>query len=135
MKALTPDQLTKAQTLVKRTGVSMGVALINLGFVSEAELLDFLGKQYGVRAVDLSQVAIERDALKWLPQGFCEKYIAIPVSADRGSLVIAMADPSNGSAVDDLKFLLGSTPHEIVVATETAIRAALKKYPPSQPVG
>ena len=132
---LTPDQLKAAQAEARRSRISVGQALINAGNVAEPDLIEFLAKQYGVRAVDLSQVTIEWEALRWLPKNLCEKYTAVPISKMDDSLVIAMADPSNIYAVDEIKFLLGNTPHEIVVASQSAIRAAIQKYPPSQPVG
>src|SRR5689334_11213444 len=127
---LTPDQLKAAHAEARKSRISIGQALLNAGNASDREVIESVSKHCRIRAVDLNQLTIEWSALKWLPQRFCEKHVAIPISEAGGSVVIAMADPSNIFAVDEIKFLLGNTPHEIVVASESAIRVAIQKYPP-----
>ncbi|WP_050724764.1 type IV-A pilus assembly ATPase PilB [Vulgatibacter incomptus] len=121
------QQLQKAQDEARKSGQRIGSALLKVGAIEETKLTDFLSRQYGVPSIDLKEFEIDPEVLKLIPREACEKHSVIPVNRAGASLIVAMADPSNIFAVDDLKFLTGYN-IETVVASEANIRAAIEKY-------
>lgn len=121
------QQLRRAQEEQQKTGTRIGTALIKVGAIEESKLTDFLSKQYGVPAINLKEFDIEPDIIKLVPKDVAEKHLVLPVNRAGSSLIVAMCDPSNIYAVDDLKFLTGYN-IEAVVASEPAIREAIEKY-------
>ncbi len=121
------QQLRKAQEEQQKSGTRIGTALIKSGAIEETKLTDFLSKQYGVPAINLRDFDIDPDIIKLVPKDVAEKHLVIPVNRAGPSLIVAMCDPSNIYAVDDLKFLTGYN-IETVVASEPAIREAIEKY-------
>ena len=125
-KRISLEQLREAQQQQKDDNISLGYALARLGAISDQEITDFLSEQYRVQAIDLSEYEIDRDILKLISLQVCERHKIIPVSRAGSSLIVAMADPSNLNAIDDVKFLTGYNV-EPVVSSETSIIAALEK--------
>jgi len=125
-KRISLQQLRDAQTAQKEDGVSLGYALAKMGYISDQEITEFLSQQYRVQSIDLSDHEIEQDVLKLITQDVCERHKIIPVSRAGTSLIVAMADPSNLHAIDDVKFLTGFNV-EPVVASEAAIMAAIER--------
>ena len=121
------EQLKAAQDTQKKDGVSLGYALAKMGFISDQEITQFLSQQYRVQAIDLSEYEIDPDVLKLITQEVCTRHKIIPVSRAGASLIVAMADPSNLHAIDDIKFLTGYNV-EPVVASEAAIQTAIERY-------
>jgi type IV pilus assembly protein PilB len=121
------QQLRKAQEEQQKTGTRIGTALIKVGAIEESKLTDFLSKQYGVPAINLKEFDIDPEIIKLVPKDVAEKHLVLPVNRAGSSLIVAMCDPSNIYAVDDLKFLTGYN-IEPVVASEPAIREAIEKY-------
>ncbi len=121
------QQLRKAQEEQQKTGTRIGTALIKTGAIEESKLTDFLSKQYGVPAINLRDFDIDPDIIKLVPKDVAEKHLVIPVNRAGPSLIVAMCDPSNIYAVDDLKFLTGYN-IESVVASEPSIREAIERY-------
>jgi type IV pilus assembly protein PilB len=121
------EQLKAAQDTQKKDGVSLGYALAKMGFISDQEITQFLSQQYRVQAIDLSEYEIDPDVLKLITQEVCSRHKIIPVSRAGASLIVAMADPSNLHAIDDIKFLTGYNV-EPVVASEAAIQTAIERY-------
>lgn len=126
-KLITTDQLKKAIEEQRSSGGRLGYNLAKLGYVNEKDLTTFLSKQYGIPAVDLATTEIDPEIIKQIPQDVANKYQVIPISRTGSTLVIAMADPSNIFAIDDLKFLTGYN-IDSVVASEAAIKDAIEKY-------
>src|SRR5215207_4898575 len=124
---ITVQQLRKAQEEQQRNGTRIGTALIKTGAIEESKLTDFLSKQYGVPAINLKDFDIDPEIIKLVPKEVAEKHLVIPVNRAGPSLIVAMCDPSNIYAVDDLKFLTGYN-IEAVVASEVSIREALERY-------
>lgn len=120
-------QLKKAQDEQAKSGGRIGYALIKTGAIEESKLTDFLSKQYGVPAINLKDFDIDPEIIKLVPKEVCEKHLIIPVNRAGASLIIAMSDPSNIFAMDDIKFLTGYN-IETVVASEMAIRDAVERY-------
>ncbi|MCC6335460.1 MAG: type IV-A pilus assembly ATPase PilB [Myxococcales bacterium] len=121
------QQLRKAQEEQQKTGTRIGTALIKTGAIEESKLTDFLSKQYGVPAINLKEFDIDQEIIKLVPKDVATKHLVLPVNRAGSSLIVAMCDPSNIYAVDDLKFLT-SYNIEPVVASEPAIREAIERY-------
>ncbi len=126
-KLITPLQLQQAIEEQKSTGGRLGYQLTKMGFIEENELTAFLSKQYGVPSIDLNEFDIEPEIIKLIPKEVVLKHQVIPVNRTGSTLIVAMADPSNIFAIDDIKFLTGYNV-EVVVASEQAIEAAVEKY-------
>jgi type IV pilus assembly protein PilB len=124
---ITDDHLKKALMTQKSEGGRLGSILVKLGFVQEDKLMTFLSKQYGVPYVDLSKFEINPAVIKHIPPDVAQKYRIMPINRAGATITIAMVDPSNIFAIDDIKFMTGYNV-EAVVATEGAIVEAIKKY-------
>ncbi|MBI5598179.1 MAG: type IV-A pilus assembly ATPase PilB [Deltaproteobacteria bacterium] len=122
-KLITQDQLKEALDEQKRNGGKLGYNLAKLGYITEKDLAAFLSKQYGIPTVDITTHEIDPEVIKLIPEDVARKYQVLPLSRSGATLVVAMADPSNIFAIDDIKFLTGYNV-ETVVASEGAI----KKY-------
>ena len=124
---ITPDQLKKATDEQKFKGGRLESILVKLGFVKEDDLLSFLSAQYRVPSVKLSKIEINPNVIKLVPASKAKNYLMIPVQRVGPKLTLAMADPSNIVAIDEIKFMT-SFNVEPVVASETEIVEAIKKY-------
>ncbi|MEE9252245.1 MAG: type IV-A pilus assembly ATPase PilB [Thermodesulfobacteriota bacterium] len=121
------DQLKTAIEEQRKTGKRLGEALLNLGYINEYQLVEFLSKQYGVPAVNLDEFEIGHDIINTVSKDTAIKHNLIPINRTDSTLVLAMSDPSNIFAVDDLKFATGNN-IEVVVASERAVQTAIEKY-------
>jgi type IV pilus assembly protein PilB len=124
---ITPLELQQAIEQQRNAGGRLGYQLTKMGFIEENELTAFLSKQYGVPSIDLGEFDIELDIIKLIPKEVVLKHQIIPVNRTGATLIVAMADPSNIFAIDDIKFLTGYNV-EVVVASEQAIEGAVEKY-------
>src|SRR5512132_3640111 len=125
-KVITPEQLEQAAKVQKDTACRLGSALVRLGFLSEEDVTNFLSRQYGVPAINLSYFEIDPAVVKLIPFETARRYQILPLSRVGASLTIAMVDPTNVFAMDDIKFMTGFN-IEPVVASETAIMEAVEK--------
>src|SRR4029077_13851291 len=103
--------------------------LVKMGFVKDEEITALLSKQYGIPSINLAQFQIDPAVVKLVPAETAQKYQVIPLSRAGASLTIAMTDPTNVFAMDDIKFMTGYNV-EPVVASEIAITEAVQKYYP-----
>ncbi|HUP40742.1 MAG TPA: hypothetical protein VM115_11525, partial [Vicinamibacterales bacterium] len=126
-KRITPDQLQEALNYQKANGGKLGFNLAKLGFVKDEELTALLSKQYGVPSINLAQFEIDPAVIKLIPAETAQKYQIIPLSRAGATLTIAMTDPTNVFAMDDIKFMTGYNV-EPVVASETAVGDAITRY-------
>ena len=126
-KFITADQLKKAIEEQRTSGGRLGYNLAKLGLINEKDLTAFLSKQYGIPSVDPATTEVDPEVIKLIPEDVANKYQVIPISRTGSTLVLAMADPSNIFAIDDIKFLTGYNV-ESMVASEVAIKAAIEKY-------
>ncbi|MFK7990132.1 MAG: type IV-A pilus assembly ATPase PilB [Sandaracinaceae bacterium] len=124
-KLISLQQLRAAQDESRRANTSLGYQLARMGYISDEEITNFLSQQYRVQSIDLSEFEIDQEVLKLVTQEVCERHRIIPVSRAGSSLIVAMADPSNLHAIDDIKFLTGYNV-EPVVASEPAILGAIE---------
>ncbi|HPE29147.1 MAG TPA: type IV-A pilus assembly ATPase PilB [Candidatus Mcinerneyibacteriales bacterium] len=120
-------QLQRALEEQKRTHETIGTILVKLGFVSETDLTNTLGKQLGVASVDLSHFEIDANVLKIIPEDIARKYKVIPLHRMGYTITLAMANPTNVMAIDDIKFRTGYN-IEPVVAAETSIMKSIDAY-------
>jgi type IV pilus assembly protein PilB len=126
-KIITPEQLSQALKVQKQQGgARLGSILVKLGYVTDEEVTTFLSRQYGVPAINLNYFELDPSVIKLVPQETANRYQVLPLSRVGASLTIAMADPTNVFAIDDVKFMTGFN-IEPVVASETAIAAAIEK--------
>src|SRR6188768_1146561 len=126
-KRITPAQLQEALTYQKTSGGKLGYNLVKLGFVKDEEITALLSKQYGVPSINLTQFEIDPGIIKLIPAETAHKYQIVPLSRSGATLTIAMTDPTNVFAMDDIKFMTGYNV-EPVVASETAVVDAITKY-------
>ena len=125
-KLISLSQLRQAQDEQSRSGKNLNAALAKLGFISDQDITNFLSQQYRVPTIQLDEYEIDADILKLVQREQCERHKVIPVSRAGSSLIVAMADPTNLHAIDDLKFLTGYN-IEPVIASENAILAAIER--------
>ncbi|HJZ04484.1 MAG TPA: type II secretion system protein GspE, partial [Patescibacteria group bacterium] len=126
-EVINPDQLKTAIEEQKRTGKRLGDTLVRLGYISQYELVAFLSKQYGVPAINLDEFDVMPEVLKFIPRESAVKHSLIPINRSGGTLVVAMSDPSNIFAIDELKFATGHN-IEVVVASEDSIKNAIERH-------
>jgi type IV pilus assembly protein PilB len=126
-KRITPEQLQEALNYQRQNGGKLGFNLIKLGFVKDDEITALLSKQYGVPSIALGQFDVDANVVKLVPSETAQKYQIIPLSRSGATLTIAMTDPTNVFAMDDIKFMTGYNV-EPVVASETAVVDAIAKY-------
>src|SRR5262247_4153540 len=126
-KRITPAQLQEALSYQKTNGGKLGYNLVKLGFVKDEEITALLSKQYGVPSINLTQFEIDPGIIKLIPSETAHKYQIVPLSRAGATLTIAMTDPTNVFAMDDIKFMTGYNV-EPVVASETAVIDAITKY-------
>ncbi|MBM4392025.1 MAG: type IV-A pilus assembly ATPase PilB [Deltaproteobacteria bacterium] len=124
---ISPLQLQKAMETQRSTGGRLGHQLTKLGFIEENELTAFLSKQYGVPSINLSDFEIDAEVLKVIPKEVVVRHQVIPINKSGNTLIVAMADPSNIYAVDDIKFISNFNV-DVVVASEGQIAEAIEKY-------
>jgi len=124
---ITEEQLKEALEAQKRDGGRLGFNLVKLGFVSDVEITKFLAKQYNVPGVDLAYKEIPEAVLKLLPPDVAQKYQAVPVSRVGKVITVAMANPSDVFAIEDIKFVTGFEVRP-AVASEGLIQGAIGKY-------
>ncbi|KYF89020.1 GspE/PulE family protein [Sorangium sp. So ce388] len=125
-KLISLQQLRQAQEEQRKTGQNLGYALAKLGYISDGEITSFLSTQYRVPAVALDEYEIDAEVSRLVSREVCEKHKIIPISRSGTALVVAMADPTNLHAIDDIKFLTGFNV-EPVVASETGITEAIER--------
>ncbi len=121
------QQLQKAQEEARKSGGRIGALLVRQGAIAEHDLTTFLSKQYGVPAISLKDFDVDEDVIKLIPRTIAEKHQVVPVNRAGSSLIVAMSDPSNIFAIDEIKFHTGYNV-EPVVASEQAIREAIERY-------
>jgi type IV pilus assembly protein PilB len=124
---VTPEQLGGAVEEQQRLGRSLGRVLVDLGILTEAQLVAALATQIGMQFVDLSDFAVDGSAVSRVSSAVCRRHTALPIGYEDGKLVVAMADPANVFALDDIRSMSG---YEIkpVVATKPDLIAAINRF-------
>ena len=127
MELVTEGQIQEALALQRENGGALGRILVELGYVSEEEMLLALGAQVGMEVVNLEGMELDREVLSKLQPTMAKVYKIIPIKFENNTLVVAMADPLNVSILDDLRFLLNCEVQG-AVSNEEAVNKAIEKY-------
>ena len=122
-----PDDLQRAREDQQRNGGRLGEALVRLKYLKEEDIVAMLGRQYGLPPVDLDNYDVDTDVIRLISEEQVHKYHIIPINRVGSTLIIAVDDPSNMVAIDDIKFLTGYNV-EAVLASSSAIKRAIDKY-------
>ncbi len=125
-KVITTEQLDQALKVQKESGTRLGSILVKLGYLSDEDVTNFLSRQYGVPAINLTYFEIDPSVVKLIPYETAKRYQILPLSRVGASLTIAMVDPTNVFAMDDIKFMTGFN-IEPVVASESSILEGIEK--------
>jgi len=124
---ITADQLKRALAEQRSSGMRLGYTLVKLGFIEETEITKMLARQYRMPAVDLSRFEVDPKILKLISSDIAGKYTVLPLKREGRTLTIAIADPNNVAAIEDIKFI---TRCDIfpVIAGEYTLRNAIERY-------
>lgn len=115
-KLITLQQLKDAQEEQKKKGGQLGFHLAKLGYIKEDEITKFLSQQYRIPSINLDEYQIDGELIKIIPKEMAEKHKVIPVARAGSSLIVAMADPTNLHAIDEIKFLTGLNVEPVIAA-------------------
>jgi type IV pilus assembly protein PilB len=124
---ISPQHLREALDYQREHGGRLGYNLVKLGLVSDDMITAVLSRQYGIPSVNLELFQIDEHVLRLIPQEVAQKYSVLPLSRVGASLTLAMVDPTNVFAMDDIKFMTGLNVEPVVVA-EASIQEAIAKY-------
>jgi type IV pilus assembly protein PilB len=124
---ISQDQLKQALDYQKKNGGRLGTCLVKMGLVSDEDITAVLSRQYGVPSINLKFYEVDASVIKLVPQETAIRYQIVPLSRVGSTLTIAMTDPTNVFAMDDIKFMTGFNV-EPVVASESAISEAIGKF-------
>jgi type IV pilus assembly protein PilB len=124
---LSPQQLREALDYQREHGGRLGFNLVKLGFISDDMITAVLSRQYGVPSVNLELFDIDDSVIRLIPHEVAQKYSVLPLSRVGATLTLAMVDPTNVFAMDDIKFMTGLN-IEPVVVSEAAVQEAISKY-------
>ena len=124
---ITAEQLKRALQEQKSTGMRLGYTLVKLGFIDETEVTKMLARQYRMPAVDLSRFEVDPKILKLLPGDIATKHAVLPLKREGRTLTVAIADPNNVAAIEDIKFITRMDVFP-VVAGEYTLRNAIERY-------
>ena len=124
---ITQEQLKRALQEQRGTGMRLGYTLVKLGFVEETEVTKMLARQYRMPAVDLSRFEVDPKILKLIPADIANKHTVLPLKREGRTLTVALADPNNVTAIEDIKFI---TRCDIfpVIAGEYTLRNAIERH-------
>src|SRR5450756_2326251 len=126
-KLITSEQLQEGLREVQSSGMKLGESLVKLGYISEEDITECLSQQFGVPSINLQHFEIDASVIKLIPADVARKYNILPVNKTGATITIAMADPTNVFAMDDIKFMTGYNV-EPVVASEAALQLAIDKH-------
>src|SRR5487761_140672 len=124
---ISSDQLKQALDYQKKNGGRLGTWLVKMGLVNDDDITAVLSRQYGVPSINLKFYEVDPSVIKLVPQETAVRYQIVPLSRVGSTLTIAMTDPTNVFAMDDIKFMTGFNV-EPVVASESAISEAIGKF-------
>ena len=124
---ISPQQLKEALEYQRANGGRLGTTLVKLGIIEDSEIAKHLSRQYGVPSVNLSFFEVDRTSVKMVPQDVAAKYMVLPLSRVGATLTLAMVDPTNVFAIDDIKFMTGLSVEPVIVS-EAAFQAVFEKF-------
>src|SRR5512132_3345595 len=124
---ISPQHLREALDYQREHGGRLGYNLVKLGMVSDDMITAVLSRQYGIPSVNLELFQIDDSVLRLIPQEVAQKYSVLPLSRVGATLTLAMVDPTNVFAMDDIKFMTGLNVEPVVVA-EASVQGAIARY-------
>lgn len=124
---ITPQQLKEALDFQRANGGRLGSIFVTLGLVKDEAVTSVLSRQYGVPAVNLDMFEVDSNAVRLLPEETARKYMVLPLARNGSTMTLAMVDPANVFAIDDIKFMTGLSVEQVVVS-ELAIERAIARY-------
>jgi len=124
---ITPKQLEKAHEKEKASGESLRKILVSMGLLTENDISQAIGEQLGIKFMDIKNIEIEIELAKSIPDNLAQRYKVVPVEQNEDKLTLAMVDPTDVVALDDIRLVTGFT-IEPVISTEEAINEAIGKY-------
>src|SRR4249919_1744025 len=124
---ISEEHLQRALEEHRNTPKSLGRVLIDLGYIRERDLVRALAEQVGLEFVDLTEYRVDATAAALLPEALCRRYRALPIGEEDGKLLVAMSDPANVYALDDIRSITGRDVRP-VVATSNDVEQAIQKY-------
>src|SRR5829696_5721928 len=124
---LSPQQLREALEFQREHGGRLGFNLVKMGLVSDDMITAVLSRQYGVPSVNLELFDVDESVIRLIPRDVADKYSVLPLSRVGATLTLAMVDPTNVFAMDDIKFMTGLN-IEPVVVSEASVQEAISRY-------
>src|ERR687891_1629661 len=124
---ISPQHLREPLDYQREQGGRLGFTLVKLGLISDDMITAVLSRQYGIPSVNLDLFNIDPSVLSLIPQEVAQKHSVLPLSRVGATLTLAMVDPTNVFAMDDVKFMTGLNVEPVVVA-EGAVQQAISKY-------
>jgi type IV pilus assembly protein PilB len=124
---ISEEHLQRALDEHRNTPKSLGRVLIDLGYIRERDLVRALAEQVGLEFVDLTEYRIDAAAAALLPEALCRRYRALPIGEEDGKLLVAMSDPANVYALDDIRTITGRDVRP-VVATANDVEQSIQKF-------
>lgn len=125
---ITPQQLKDVLDYQRLNGGKLGNNLVRLGIVTDDQITAVLSRQYGVPAVDLARVELDQQVVRLVPREVAIKHSVLPVSRQEMTLRLAMSDPTNFYAMDDIKFITGFNIEPVVASEMSILRAIEQAY-------
>ncbi|MFQ3639720.1 MAG: ATPase, T2SS/T4P/T4SS family, partial [Chloracidobacterium sp.] len=129
---ITPQQLKEALDYQRANGGRLGSIFVTLGMVQDEAITSVLSRQYGVPAVNLDLFDVDPNAVRLLPEETARKYMVLPLARNGSTMTLAMVDPANVFAVDDIKFMTGLSIEQVVVSELSLERAIARYYAPEK---
>jgi len=126
-KVITPQQLEKAMAVQKQKGGLLGEILVELGFAKEEDIAQALTTQYGFPYLPLNNYEINPEIIKLVPLRVAKQYLLIPIDKIGNNLTLAMSNPLNTQAIEDVEILTGCNVQSFV-STSSDIKKAIEKY-------
>ena len=123
---ITPDQLAKAQEQSRNTNTFVGTQLVNLGFISQDDLLQTVSEQYGVPIIQLLDYTFDENVIQLIPQNLATKHALLPIVKKDQTLTVAMVDPTNIVALNDIKFITGLD-IQVALTSEADLKGAFER--------
>lgn len=129
---ITPQQLKEALDYQRAHGGRLGSIFVSLGIVQDEAITAVLSRQYGVPAVNLDLFDVDPNAVRLLPEETARKYMVMPLARNGSTMTLAMVDPANVFAIDDIKFMTGLNIEQVVVSELSLERALARYYAPEK---
>jgi type IV pilus assembly protein PilB len=125
---LNKTQLKTAVDFQHKNEVSIGSAIVSLGYLSEEEMAQTLSREFGYPFIDLDQFEVYPDVLDLIPSEMAKRYLIMPIHLNRNTLTLAMMDPTDLDSLEDIKFRTGLSLQPVIASESAIIRAAQKYY-------